>query len=638
MQKRSDTPTSSSPGDYLPEVEGLRAIAILAVLFFHFDLGVGGGFVGVDVFFVISGFLLGRIVILEVQSKTFKFGTFFQRRVRRLFPAFFVTALVTSGAAIYILLPADLVDYGRSLIAQNFFLANFYYWRTTGYFESIAEVRPMLHTWSLAVEEQFYLLLPFFLTLIARTRLNRVVWISLLLVVSFAVSVDQVTRHPTAAFYLLPTRAWELGLGVLIAAISTNLHSKKSIRLGILLTNLGLGCIIMGCLVINRQTPFPGTYALFPCIGAALIISVVSCSPQIDSLSARVLRSRPLVWVGAISYSLYLWHWPTWVFLNYYSFEPLPLLSRLGALACVFVVSWLTWRFVETPWRKKSGTQIWVMGMVGSAVLVGIALTSIIDHGLSGRFTAQALGFAASESEIGYRHNSDTPEIEARKFFRLGPPTAPESEYFIWGDSHAMALIPAFEAIAEKHHLLISAALRSSSPPILNYEADGTGGGYTRAVLNEITQRPYKNVILIGMWNAYLSNNDETNLQEDLTKTIQQLIDVGSKVWIVAQVPDQSFQVPRRLAHEVCIGGSPDKLGLPIAEYLSSKQWRFFDGLTVPFQLIRKFDPLLDLDMSICLAARDGKSLYRDSHHLSEYGATLLIPSIETIFADRLPR
>lgn len=289
---------------YRPDIDGLRAVAVLGVILYHFEVWpFSGGFVGVDVFFVISGYLITGIIANDLQADRFSILTFYQRRVRRILPALVACVAATSVAGLFILLPNELQDLGQSLIATALFASNIYFWSQSGYFAPAADTQPLLHTWSLAVEEQFYIAFP--LILAAVWRWNRRALVPTLLVLallSLGVSAYQVQQAPQAAFYLSIGRGWELLVGSLIALCRSHLDKVPATCAW-----LGLAAIVASLVGYNEQMPFPGLAALLPCLGAAAII--VSAP---GTMVGNFLSSSPMRGIGLISYSLYLWHWPIW--------------------------------------------------------------------------------------------------------------------------------------------------------------------------------------------------------------------------------------------------------------------------------------------------------------------------------------
>ena len=345
------TPTGvDTPLKYRPDIDGLRAVAVLSVVLFHLGLPLRGGYVGVDIFFTISGFLIGTIILRETAERRFTFAGFYERRIRRIFPALFAMLAVSSIFAFKYLLPLELVTYSRSLVAAAFSFSNIFFFFQSGYFDTDAATKPLLHTWSLAVEEQFYILLPILLVLLRRYLPRRVdIALYALTVVSFAIALPGAYHHPSATFYWPHTRAWELLLGTVLS-----LESCPRIRKPILRNAggiAGLALIAFAVFLYHSWTPFPGLAALPPCLGAALIIAAGRSGPN---LAGRLLALRPVVFVGLISYSLYLWHWPVFVFYKY-GFTLIRGLTHHQSQAYLLVLSLvlaiLSWRFIEVPFR-----------------------------------------------------------------------------------------------------------------------------------------------------------------------------------------------------------------------------------------------------------------------------------------------
>jgi peptidoglycan/LPS O-acetylase OafA/YrhL len=380
--------------DYRPDIDGLRAIAVLLVVAFHLHLPVRGGFIGVDVFFVISGYLIGSIILKQTSSGVFTFSSFYERRIRRIIPALLVALAGANILAYRFLLPNELLDFGRSLLSANFSVSNFYFWRHAGYFDSPATSKPLLHTWSLAVEEQFYIALPIILVLLRKFAPKRIgVGIVVLTLTSMLISIVGAYRYPNASFYLVPARAWELLLGTMMCM---DAFPRIRARIARDIASLsGVLLILAASLLYKSTTPFPGLAAIPPCLGAALVIAA---GRDGTSLVGRMLSISPSVFVGKISYSLYLWHWPIVVFSSF-GMTLIRGLSRHQWQVVTFVecliVATLSWRFVETPfrWRRNGGlssrfvVQSAAVGFVAIAVL---ASADLISRGFPTRFSAEA--------------------------------------------------------------------------------------------------------------------------------------------------------------------------------------------------------------------------------------------------------
>jgi peptidoglycan/LPS O-acetylase OafA/YrhL len=362
--------------NYRPEIDGLRAIAVLPVLFFHagFEL-FGGGFVGVDIFFVISGYLITSIILKEKLANTFTIRNFYERRARRILPALFFIMFCSIPAAFVLMTPSELKDFGLSLSATSLFGSNILFWQDSGYFAGPNELKPLLHTWSLAVEEQYYLLFPIFLMLIWRIGLKWILGILIVLaVVSLLISHWAAFNAPVANFYLLPTRGWELLLGVFAAFYV--LHNDYSFKFASSIVAeiagiIGMLLIAFSIFVFDASTPFPSFWALIPTLGTVLII--LFATPK--TLVGKFLSIKFIVATGLISYSLYLWHQPIFAFSRMYSSDPLSSLSLIFLIVLSFLLAYVSWRYVEKIFRDKnriSRKNIFVSSILGSILFLAI--------------------------------------------------------------------------------------------------------------------------------------------------------------------------------------------------------------------------------------------------------------------------
>jgi peptidoglycan/LPS O-acetylase OafA/YrhL len=388
----------SSP-TYRADIDGLRGVAVLLVLAFH--LGTSkctGGFIGVDVFFVISGYLIGSIILSEISASKFSLLSFYQRRIRRIVPALFVMMLVTSLLAYKFFLPGELEEFAKSLLSGTFSVSNVYFLHQSGYFEGPAAMKPLLHTWSLAVEEQFYVFLPLLLIAVRRffPHRQRVLILSIA-VLSFGVSVWGAFHDPSATFYLAHTRAWELLLGTLIALDVFPRFSNAIWRNAASMA--GLCFIVLAAIIYDKTTPFPGAAALVPCLGAALIIAAGRSGP---SIVGRLLSLSPIVFVGMISYSLYLWHWPMIVFQGVSGILAQgiwPKAAKIVVLCASLLVATLSWKFVEQPFRDRrftlSGQVVFRIAATSVLALLVVGASALATHGFPSRFPPEAVRVAS---------------------------------------------------------------------------------------------------------------------------------------------------------------------------------------------------------------------------------------------------
>jgi peptidoglycan/LPS O-acetylase OafA/YrhL len=373
--------------EYRREIDGLRAVAVLPVVFFHAGFPIfGGGFVGVDVFFVISGYLITSIIVTEKAAGTFRLAQFYERRARRILPALFVVVFACMPFAWFWLLPNDLGAFAKSLIAVVFFSSNFLFSLESGYFDGVGDLKPLLHTWSLAVEEQYYVLFPLLILMawpLGKRRLF--VILSALAVISLLVAQWSSRLHPDPTFFLLHTRCWELAIGALTALY---LFRREPSRIGALGSQLaaGAGLVLIATAVVTFRTsiPFPSFYTLLPTVGAALII--LFATPQ--TFVGLLLGWKPLVAIGLISYSTYLWHQPILAFARYRYLGELHSLALLSLCLLAVLLGHLTWRFVELPFRRKGALtvgQTKTLGVSASLLALSAGSIALLNNGFPSR-------------------------------------------------------------------------------------------------------------------------------------------------------------------------------------------------------------------------------------------------------------
>lgn len=629
------------------DIDGLRAIAVIPVVLYHAHLlRVPGGFVGVDVFFVISGYLITGLIRSALEKGRFSIVDFYERRARRILPALFVVLAATSIAAYLMLLPHNLRDYGRSLISTLFFFSNILFSRQAGYFDAPSEMKPLLHTWSLAVEEQFYIVYPLFLFLVARYfRKRYFLAITAAFVLSFALSVRQLHTDPVAAFYLAPARAWELMTGGLLALnVLPELRNRFAANI---LGFAGLILILYSVFAFSAETPFPGYNALFPCVGAAFII--FSGSRQ-ESLAAQLLSMRPLVLVGLISYSLYLWHWVLLVFARYYLIRPLTRMEAAAVVAAAFIAAGLSWRFVETPFRKRSfASRRWIFAgaLLASLPLTAFGGLAFLKHGFPSRYSGEARKLVDGSDDIWKRRDECLGRI-----CRVGAPDVPAS-FLLWGDSHAGAVAPAAEEFALAHHLSGFVAYQGACAPLLHlkrYDQNFDCEKFNQGVFDYIQAHRVATVFLEGRWALYAEGTrykeeqggpalltkerkpelDYAAFEKLVPATLEQVQKLGAKVIVLASTPEVGMDVPTALARQLVSG-----ISLPVAPSYAA----FLDRQRRAFQVLSDAAPKysaqivyphqLLCDHINCAVTKDNWPLYSDDNHLSTHGAMMLTPIFE---------
>ena len=432
--------------DYRREIDGLRTLAVLPVVFFHAGFQLfSGGYVGVDVFFVISGYLITSIIAAELQAGNFSLLGFYDRRARRILPALVVVVLACLPFAWFWLLPSDLKEFSEGVVSVFTFSSNILFWRTSGYFDTDSELKPLLHTWSLAVEEQYYVFFPLLLAWLWRfgQRLTLLA-LGVLACVSLALGQWGSTNDPSAAFYLLPTRGWELlfgaGAALLLARGTMAQVGQLARELG---SALGLLLIAGSIFLYKKDTPFPGVYALAPTAGAALIILLAT--PQ--TLVGRILGSRLAVGIGLVSYSTYLWHQPLLAFARHRGHAEPGSVLMAGLAVLSVLLGYLSWRFVERPFRNRrqfSRAQIFQLGAGASALFIGLGVAGVLTTGFVDlRYQGEERYRAALQKrEMGHYVARRFKESTMKAF----DPADPRRRVLIIGDSFGQDLV---NAIAE---------------------------------------------------------------------------------------------------------------------------------------------------------------------------------------------
>ncbi len=632
---------------YRADIDGLRAIAVLGVVFFHAGLGLPGGYVGVDVFFVISGFLITSLLLKDLRRGTFSFLDFWERRARRILPALVVVVAAVIAAGWFLLLPADYEVLGKQVIALIGFSSNIKFWLETGYFVAAAETKPLLHTWSLSLEEQFYLLIPVLLAFLFWIRKSNWIVPSLLLgaVVSFCLSVYGSYRAPSATFFLLPTRAWELATGSLLAFAP----AIPQMRLRSLLAWIGFAAICVPFLFYVPGIRFPGLAALPPVAGAALFIWSGFRLPTSDfrlPIPNRLLASRPFVWIGLLSYSLYLWHWPLFAFQKYISVTPAGLPLRLAFVAASIMLAWLSLRFVERPFRSRaiicSRNHIFALSAGAVAVLVLTSLLLWKTNGFRNRLSLEAQRIAWGVKDFAFVNELKVSDIPDH-LVQLGAPSL-LPRVLVWGDSHAMAILPAVDLACKKAGIAARAATVSSTAPVLEWFVVNQWGlsenapAFNDAILDYIkstASQGLTHVILAAYWEAYLTEETTGNdkFQRALRRTIGEIQAAGCQVVVLIDVPCFPFDPPRSLAINALLSNSSDHLVIDAAQYFKDTALQrpiLSDLRKLGVTVIDPAELFIDSN-GVIRPTDNGVCLYRDRDHLSTHGSQRLTAIFSTI-------
>ena len=658
---------------YRPEIDGLRALAVLAVVLFHLGLELPGGFIGVDVFFVISGFLITGIIRRGLENETFSLAAFWDRRVRRIFPALFTMLVASLAIGYWLLLPTELELMGRSSVAQGLLLANVFFWRDTGYFAGPAELKPLLHTWSLAVEEQFYLFFPLALMFLKRLSSRKLFClIAATALISFMANLYGVNFYPDATFYLLPTRAWELLVGCMLLVLPWNCQSSP--RRDSVIAASGLLAIVLPAVFYTSETPFPGLAAIPPVLGTAAVIFSTGNTPGI--WICRVLSVRPLVLIGLISYSLYLWHWPviayTRIYFGHFHWKQVLFASTVSS-----VLAFFSWYFVETPFRRNTYFQrrqhLFASVFACSGFAIAISFLFVVTDGLKSRFPGNVKQLLEDVSWNGSEFESATPTtrlLSESDFVSLGKKhdnPGKEIDFFVWGDSHGMVLSSCINDVATEHNLYGKAYLDKGYLPLPfvylekpNWSVSSTYQLKQRVQVMDFleNQRP-RHLVLICRWTRYLgytntafgerpirifdgrphySRDEEPReiLKRILHDVIRFCSERNMSLWIVKQIPETGERAPARELLRYSLGRSLS---------LSNRRQTFeehknqqapvdeiFDTLrSGPVRFVDLAPPLFD-SQQMTVNYYYGRSLYRDHNHLTRWGTDQLKPILRETF------
>ena len=650
---------------YRADIDGLRAVAVLAVVGYHaFPKSFPNGFIGVDVFFVISGFLISRNIGTALAAGRFSFADFYGRRIRRLFPALLLVLAAGYAAGWAFFFTRDFEQLGKHTAAGAGFVSNFAFNAEAGYFNDAPQLKPLLHLWSLGIEEQFYIVWPAVLWVAWRMTQR---WAPALIVTgaaSFLFCIAISGRTETAGFYLPITRVWEFAAGAWLGLMGTPQWRGSDWQREAAVT-LGLSAIAATILLRIDLTPFPGWWAAVPVVGAALIIAG---GPE-TRLSRLVLTNPIATWIGLISYPLYLWHWPllsfTWIFEN----APLSRGLRVTLVTASVVLAWLTFQFVERPIRRRRSPRHAVVLLASMIVVAAIGYATYVSGGVPSRAVARAAQPYVSSAQV---FKFDCFETESVGVADSWPchlnPSGSKARAMVVGDSHALALMPAFEQVARNRGEDVVAATAGGCPPLLGVQRqDGKARRcpqLNEQVLSYVTSNGISDVYLVAFWSYYTTGLDYEGLRHGLLTTgagpatiagshaaFEQGLDTtlasyraaGVTVHIVQNVPTQLRSVTKLIHDVVMSRGDPDaairSVSVPITEHrrLSSYASAAFARRDIRPDVSLPA-VLLDLDAvycgdGVCPFAGPGVSYYADTLHLSISGARLAVPLIAERFA-----
>ena len=658
---------------YRTEIDGLRAISVLAVIFYHAGFSsISGGFAGVDVFFVISGYLIGGQILKELAAGQFSYRSFYGRRARRILPALFVVTLVSALLGYFILLPQDYRYFFGAAFTSLLSVSNFWFMDQIDYFNPQAALDPLVHTWSLGVEEQFYLFAPILLGVTwLRFRRLLVFLVAFLMLASFGLTLALSSSAPMFTFYMLPTRAWELFAGILVAiafgkpwwVVCKKWHGQLSM--------LGLLVLLIGIVFTPSGVAWPGFWTIIPVIGTLLVLLF----GQANSIARTVLSLAAMRALGVISYSAYLWHQPILSFLEYQHNMPASLIGRLAVVFLVFGVAALSWRFIEQPFRTGKLTRVWGWGVmfVMAVMIVAMSIGGHVTKGFPSRIPQEIRTFldivqttgAYNKRCILSRRDVETTDFgDSCIIGSANPPSVA-----LWGDSHAAAIADAMSDELQYQGRSAKTFMLSSCLPIpelINHSQNRQSQcpAFNARVQSYILANDsIKYVVLFATWDSYIlrrgypdmlgfvpdddfyaypedgdpnmHNVDRLiSIQSAFQDLVSSLMAAGKTVILVHSLPRPNIDIPRFFARQAWMGGAiPENSGYPIAyaknQFAESRQILVaFDGESVTGSFIT-VDPVETFcDEVQCFVIKDGSVLFLDGNHPSLEGAKFLSPLI----------
>jgi peptidoglycan/LPS O-acetylase OafA/YrhL len=632
---------------YRRDIDGLRGVAVLLVLAFHSNLGwVPGGFVGVDVFFVISGYLISGIIFAQIDAGTFSLAAFYGRRIRRIVPALVAMMLATLLAGMVLLYPSEWQDLGKSAIAATLSASNLFFWSTANYFDAPSNTKPLLHTWSLGVEEQFYLAFPLLMVLLAKVRRP---WFRdgvLLLAagLSFWVSQRLLFGDPAGAFYLPQSRVWELMVGALLASGMVSAPSARWAREAV--AGGGLLAIAAAALLTRPTMPFPGAAALAPCLGAGALILAGG-----GSSASRLLGSRPLVFAGLISYSLYLWHWPMIVFQRIaqviHTGAP-DVVDRALLLAAILAVATLSWRWIEQPFRHGrprlplfGALSPLGLASAGAGLVALCGVTILADHGAPGRYSPAAIRLAS------YLDYDPAPDMRQNACFlsdrapfaafdqatclhrRDGHPA-----FLLFGDSHAGHLYPGLVADFGAGTDILQATATGCKPLVTEIGAAKPCARMIDFVFDDYLHSNRVDLVLLSArW-------DEDDLA-GIAATRGWLLERGIRAVFIGPTPEYDLRLPGLLARVADQAGGEAgldpsgaaKVGRHLDPLFAAidhiMRQLFVAGGTVSY--LSAYDGLCPA--GACATLVGGEPVFYDRGHLTRAGSLLLVDRLRGALA-----
>lgn len=652
--------------NYRREIDGLRAVAVLPVILFHAGFKFfSGGYVGVDVFFVISGYLITSIIIAEKKEGTFSLIGFYERRARRILPALFFVIMACLPFAYFWMSPNYIKYFSESLVAVSVFTSNFLFFIQSGYFDTQSGLKPLLHTWSLAVEEQYYLLFPLFLLLTWRCGKQWVVSILIALAIfSLALAEWSSFNHTAANFYLLPTRGWELLIGCFIAFFQDARKGKLEQYTGTMASKLfgqwlsfvGLFSITFAVLTFNEATRYPSLLALIPTLGAALIILFATQK----SLIGRFLGSKLLVGIGLISYSAYLWHQPLFVFARLTSVEK-PSELRLGFLVIfAILLGYFTWKYIESPFRDRKRYKrktVFILAALLSSMMIGLGLIGYFYPELVSRTSQETKRILSTAKPSPKSGECLTGGKSYLKPLDACMYSGSSEKWAVMGDSHVVELAYALSREVEKYGEGVKHLSYSGCAPAYTVELkdkESTCAEWTREAIQYIISKPEIKYVVVGYRYSYHFFGDNLNTypilpdespqlefdgttdakREILAKALMDMLvtlnNAGKKVFVVMPIPELGKRAEDIIfLNKEVLHRSGEIIGVSVQYYTERNKYIREKLLRLSESNITVIDPMNILcDKINCYITKNDEALYFDDNHLSVAGAGLIAREI----------
>jgi len=668
---------------YRPEVDGLRAVAVISVILYHAKISIAGlnpfqgGFIGVDAFFVISGYLITSILLNNLQHQRFSFVHFYERRARRILPALYTVLFASIPFAWIIMLPKAFKEYSASLFSFILLFSNVYFWQQDSYSAEPSLLQPLLHIWSLSVEEQFYLLFPLLLLLCWRSARKHLVTLFLIgILLSWQGAIWGSTQHPDANFFLLPGRIWELVAGSLLAFLEQRKGRSSHPLLQKLCPTLGLFLILHSVFTLTDQMPHPGLVTTLPVLGVILILWY---SGKKD-LTTLLLSSRPFVGIGLISYSLYLWHQPIFAFVKLYTEEPTTLFQKGCIAFLIFVLSFLSWRYIEQPFRNKKQIKtstIWKTALLSSILLTSFASYGYLSGGIPQRippllrefFTDQLLTLTPLETTNG--RNCFGQSIENSCKFGT---SSPKTNWMLVGDSHMATLaFPLFQSLDLKQEQMtffsgfLAPGLEQLRNNSIMYNKE-----FSEKLLNTLLNAPTSIVIVGGRldvyWDGLYFDNQEGGVEPEVITTrhllrlpggksseedrhkaiitsvqggITRLLDAGHKVILIYPIPAVGWDLPGLFLKNYKKGNGLN-LEVTTSYKAFQKQTQYaydiYNAIPDHPNLMRFFPEHVFCNTAIpdrCITHDENSLFYLDDDHLSITGGQRIVEKLKREAKDK---